>query len=113
MKIYLWAKSKTARCPAEADFYTCSSGSIDQWAEHYFLALMVKYRVESDEFRAAINGLPDGTTKSRRRAQYKWFRDNWYSGAEFKRGVINGVSLVQDGVLCLPGECQVDGLPGR
>jgi len=75
--------------------------------EHFFLGLMVNYRIFGDEFRNKINNEPDPIVQDRRRKQYLWFKTNWYKGAEFKRGAQFDVSLFVDGVLCLPGECAI------
>jgi hypothetical protein len=75
--------------------------------EHFFLGLLKHYRINGDGFRERIlNGTPE--SRSRRRAQYLWLKQHWYEGAEFKRGVQEGVSHWQNGVLCLPGECRLE-----
>lgn len=75
--------------------------------EHFFLGLMKHYRLNGDEFRKRIlNGAADA--RERRRGQYVWLKQNWYKGAEFKRGSQQDVSHVTNGVLCLPGECAID-----
>jgi hypothetical protein len=79
--------------------------------EHFFLGLLKHYRLNGDEFRNRIlNGPAD--VRNRRRAQYLWLKQHWYEGAAFKRGVQDGVSHWQNGVLCLPGECLIDS-PGN
>jgi hypothetical protein len=42
-------------------------------------------------------------------AQYNWLKQNWFGGAEFKRGPAADASLTADGLLCLPGECSLSG----
>lgn len=75
--------------------------------EHFFIGLMIDYRLNGDEFRSQILNGPVAA-RSRRRAQYLWFKQHWYRGAEFKRGPARDVSLRANGVLCLPGECAID-----
>jgi hypothetical protein len=84
-------------CPNS--FYDCRD------PEHYFLALMSKYRIQGDTFRAEIRAETDAGRKARLNAQYEWFKAHWFEGQEFKRGPSINASLTQDGVPCLPGEC--------
>jgi FG-GAP-like repeat len=91
------------------DYYDCRTGesSRDARAEHIFLGLMVKYRLDGDEYRARISTETNPTYRAQLQAAYTWLRDVWYDGLEFKRGAQLGASLVQDGVPCLPGECSI------
>jgi hypothetical protein len=82
-------------------FYDCRNDV----AEHYFLALLVHYRLDGDEFRALISSTSDPSRKTRLMRQYNWFKQVWFNGAEYKRGPAVNASLTQDGLLCLPGEC--------
>jgi hypothetical protein len=86
-------------------FYDCRNDI----AEHYFLALLIHYRLDGDEFRALIMTTTDPVRQARLRRQYEWIKANWFQGAAFKRGpAVNG-NLTSDGLLCLAGECSLDG----
>ncbi|MCW5631797.1 MAG: VCBS repeat-containing protein [Rubrivivax sp.] len=75
--------------------------------EHFFIGLSKRYRIDGDTFRfKVLNGSAE--SRARRRQQYLWIKENWYKGAEFKRGEQLDVSLFVNGVLCLPGECRID-----
>lgn len=98
-------------CPAEAKWtaqdpdhggYDCRD------PEHYFLGLIEDYRLNGDEFRAEINEENGTTRKNRLRAQYRWIRNNWFQGVEFKRGELEGTNLTLDGLQCLRGECELE-----
>jgi hypothetical protein len=82
-------------------FYDCRHDV----AEHYFLALLIRYRLDGDEFRALIRSTSDPSRKTRLTRQYNWFKQVWFNGAEYTRGPAVNASLTQDGLLCLPGEC--------
>ena len=84
-------------CPKS--FYDCRD------PEHYFLALLSKYRIQGDAFREEIRDETDPDRKARLNAQYDWFNAHWFPGIEFKRGPSINASLMADGVPCLPGEC--------
>ncbi len=84
-------------CPGS--FYDCRD------PEHYFLALLSKYRLQGDTFREEIRAETDAGRKARLNAQYEWFRARWFPGIEFTRGPSANASLMPDGVPCLPGEC--------
>jgi hypothetical protein len=84
-------------CPKS--FYDCRD------PEHYFLALLSKYRIQGDAFREEIRNEADAGRKARLNAQYDWFNAHWFPGIEFKRGPSINASLMADGVPCLPGEC--------
>lgn len=75
-------------------------------AEHYFLALLIHYS-DADEFRRLIRTTTDPDRRARLTSQYNWLTENWFGGAEFKRGPSANASLTADGVLCLPGECSL------
>jgi hypothetical protein len=87
-------------------FDSCRDNATDAGAEHFFLQLISRYRLDGDEFRARILNGPL-QVRTRRHAQYLWVKQHWYQGAEFKRGVQEGVSHYPNGVLCLPGECSL------
>jgi hypothetical protein len=84
-------------------FYDCRHDI----AEHYFLALLIRYRLDGDEFRALIRSTSDPSRKTRLTLQYNWFKQVWFNGAEYRRGPAVNASLTQDGLLCLPGECAI------
>jgi hypothetical protein len=91
-------------CDGSTSFYSCRP---DAPFEHYFLALLLNYRLEGDKFRLHISTSPDPVVYARRMGEYQWFKKNWFHGAEFKRGVAQYGGLLQDGVQCLPGECAI------
>jgi len=73
--------------------------------EHFFIQLARRYRIAGDLFRDQIWNGQTAEIRHRRQLQYDFIRNHWYNGAEFKLGAQNDVSLYQEGVLCLPGEC--------
>lgn len=83
-------------CPLLAPFYDCRD------PEHYFLGLMVRYRVEGDRFREKIDLETNPFIKLLLQRQYDWFKTNWYSGAEFKTGLEYNANYAEVGVSLLP-----------
>src|SRR5690606_11626186 len=67
----------------ESDFYSCRP---DAASEHYFLQLLSRYRLEGNRFRQFIRDAPNPAVRARRLAEYRWFRDHWFHGVEFKAG---------------------------
>ncbi len=74
--------------------------------EHFFIQLARRYRIAGDIFRDQIWHGSSVEIRHRRQLQYAFIQKYWYKGAAFKQGAQNDVSLYQEGVLCLPGECQ-------
>ena len=66
----------------------------------------INLRIHRDTFRAEIHAGSDAGRKGRLNAQYDWFKQRWFDGQESKRGPSINASLTQDGVPCLPGECE-------
>ena len=90
-------------CPDENGFYVCRPDSPE---EHYFLGLLERYRLNGDRFRAEIDEESDAERREQLTGQYNWFTRKWFNNLEFKRGPSVNASLTQDGVQCLPDECQ-------
>ena len=74
--------------------------------EHFFIQLARRYRIAGDMFRDQIWNGATPEIRHRRQLQYTFIQQHWYKGVAFKQGAQNDVSLYQEGVLCLPGECQ-------
>ena len=87
------------------DFYDCRQGDTRK-AEHIFLGLLVKYRLNGHEFRERITTEPDATYRAHLSAAYEWFKENWFDGVEFRRGPSFNVSLTLDGVQCPAAGCE-------
>jgi hypothetical protein len=91
-------------CPGGGDpdptgFYDCRN------PEHYFLSLLVAYRLNGTGFRAKIQ-VATGPDKARLIGQYNWLRDHWYNRVEYKRGTAAPASFAED-VQCLRNECSL------
>jgi hypothetical protein len=82
-------------------FYDCR----DDVAEHYFLALLVHYRLNGEEFRGLIGTAANAARRARLARQYAWLRDTWFNGTQFRRGRATGASYAPDGIQCLLGDC--------
>jgi FG-GAP-like repeat len=82
-------------------FYDCRPDV----AEHYFLALLVHYRLDGEQFRRLIDTAATPARRARLKKQYGWLKDKWFAGTEFRRGTASGASYGADGVQCLIGEC--------
>lgn len=78
--------------------------------EHFFIQLTRRYRIAGNLFRSRIMSAPTPEERNRRLKQYQWIKQHWYQGAEFKFGTLEDVSLLPEGVLCLPGECPLTDL---
>jgi hypothetical protein len=87
------------------NFNDCRDG------EHYFLGLLNRYRLYGDEFRQAIRTTQEPGRQARMLFQYRWLRDHWFGGAEYKRGPAMNASLPAEGMLCVPNECSLAGVP--
>jgi hypothetical protein len=79
-------------CPSlDDEFYDCRD------PEHYFLGLMVDYRVNGDKFRNLI-AVSTGGIKQVLQRQYDWLKTIWYEGAEFKAGQLLDANFAEVGL---------------
>jgi hypothetical protein len=82
-------------CPSLDDFYNCRD------PEHYFLGIMVDYRVSGEKFRNLID-VSTGSVKQVLANQYNWFKTIWYEGVEFRTGPLLDANFAEVGLQLLP-----------
>lgn len=89
------ALSQCSNDPNAVNFHDCRD------PEHYFLSVMVKYRVEGEAFRTRIS-TATGPAKAELQNQYNWMKRNWFEGTEFKTGPEVDANFAEVGLQLLP-----------
>jgi hypothetical protein len=78
-------------CPSLDAFYDCRD------PEHYFLGIMVSYRVNPEKFRNLIS-ISTGSVRQVLQRQYDWLKTVWYEGAEFRTGQLLDANFAEVGL---------------